>query len=389
MELTVGSSERRHRHLANGIVIAKACANWTETLPSSKSRDTKTRTDIKNLLRTKVRYRSVVSESVVICQLTLKMAEETDFENQRISNFKGLVTLTLDRVIWHTVVHHSSTSTYISNFIGIGKTFCGWTDVHLSPIYRLLGGLFGVDLKMHLLTLWPWLLTFQPQNHVTSTISYLYTKFEDIRVICFWVMLQTEKQTNRWTRKSYSRRPTELVWILIMQWQIRQRQEQTSCSSLAAFLSRQLTPMPSSASLKPARWTEQYINTPIMPCINSQKKLQNLRYSWTCVHKNVAIQNTQTQGWKMSSQYNFQQNFYDSQWCRTIFSNGWFWYLFKASKNEKQEISVCPLFRKFCNLGDITKITGSRIFKSSCYFIVLLSNSTANKNTKITGINIM
>jgi len=37
--------------------------------------------DIKNLLHTKVRYYSVFSESVVICQLTLKMPEETDFEN--------------------------------------------------------------------------------------------------------------------------------------------------------------------------------------------------------------------------------------------------------------------------------------------------------------------
>ena len=89
-------------------------------------------TDIKNLLHTKVRYCSVVSESVVIWQLTLKIAEEIHFENRRISNFKGLVTLilTLDRVIRHTVVHHSSTSTYIglSNFFGIGKTFCGRTD---------------------------------------------------------------------------------------------------------------------------------------------------------------------------------------------------------------------------------------------------------------------
>ena len=98
-----------------------------------------TRTDIKNLLRTKVRYCSVVSESVVICQLTLKMAEEIDSENRRISNFKGPVTLTLtlDRVIRHTVVHHSSTSTDIPNFIVIGKTFCGrtyeWMDI-LSPI---------------------------------------------------------------------------------------------------------------------------------------------------------------------------------------------------------------------------------------------------------------
>jgi len=127
--MTVVTSERR-RHLANVIAIAKAFANWTETLPSSKSRDTKTRRDIKNLLHTKVRYCFVVSESVVICQLTLKMAEEIDFENWRISNFKGLVTLTLplDRVIRHTVVHHSSTSTCIPNFIGIVKTFCGRTD---------------------------------------------------------------------------------------------------------------------------------------------------------------------------------------------------------------------------------------------------------------------
>ena len=41
----------------------------------------KNRTDIKNLLCTKVRYCSVASESVVICQLTLKMPEEIDFEN--------------------------------------------------------------------------------------------------------------------------------------------------------------------------------------------------------------------------------------------------------------------------------------------------------------------
>ena len=49
------------------------------------------------------------------------MAEEIGFENGRISNFQGLVTLTLtlDPAIRHTVVHHSSTSTYIPNFIEI------------------------------------------------------------------------------------------------------------------------------------------------------------------------------------------------------------------------------------------------------------------------------
>ena len=58
------------------------------------------------------------------------MEEEITLENGRISDFHGLVTLilTLDRVILHTVMHHSSTSTYMPNFIKIEKTFCGRTD---------------------------------------------------------------------------------------------------------------------------------------------------------------------------------------------------------------------------------------------------------------------
>ena len=46
------------------------------------------------------------------------MAEE-NFSKQRISNFQGLVTLTLDQVI----LHHSSTSTYMPNFIEIKENF--------------------------------------------------------------------------------------------------------------------------------------------------------------------------------------------------------------------------------------------------------------------------
>jgi len=38
------------------------------------------------------------------------------------------LTLTLDRVILHTVMHHSLTSIYIPNFIEIEETFCGRTD---------------------------------------------------------------------------------------------------------------------------------------------------------------------------------------------------------------------------------------------------------------------
>jgi len=52
---------------------------------------------------------------------------EIAFENGQISNFEGLVTftLTLDRVILHTVMHHSSTCTYMPNFAEIKETFCG------------------------------------------------------------------------------------------------------------------------------------------------------------------------------------------------------------------------------------------------------------------------
>jgi len=53
------------------------------------------------------------------------MAEETALENGRISNCQKLVTLTLYQVILHTVVHHSSTSTYMPNFTEIEETFSG------------------------------------------------------------------------------------------------------------------------------------------------------------------------------------------------------------------------------------------------------------------------
>jgi len=80
------------------------------------------------------------------------MGEEIAVENGRLSDFQGLVTFTLDRVILHTIMHHSSTSTYIPNFMEIGETFCGWTDGradgHLRP--TSLGRLGGVNLKMQI-----------------------------------------------------------------------------------------------------------------------------------------------------------------------------------------------------------------------------------------------
>ena len=56
------------------------------------------------------------------------MGEEIAYENGRISDFQRLVTLTLDQVILHTVMHHSSTFSYISHFIEIKETFFGQTD---------------------------------------------------------------------------------------------------------------------------------------------------------------------------------------------------------------------------------------------------------------------
>jgi len=56
------------------------------------------------------------------------MGEEIAVENGRISDFQGLVTLTLDQVILYTVMHQSLTSTYIPNFTEIEQTFCGRTD---------------------------------------------------------------------------------------------------------------------------------------------------------------------------------------------------------------------------------------------------------------------
>jgi len=78
------------------------------------------------------------------------MAEEIDVENGRNSNFEGLVTLTLtfDPAVPHTVMHHSSTSTYIPNFIQIEETFCGRTDVRadvrtdIFPLY-IIRSTFG------------------------------------------------------------------------------------------------------------------------------------------------------------------------------------------------------------------------------------------------------
>ena len=72
------------------------------------------------------------------------MVEEIDIEKCNFQDFRGPVTLPLNRVIRHTVMDHSSTSMYKRNFIEIGQTFCGRTF----PPLMLLGRLGGVDLKI-------------------------------------------------------------------------------------------------------------------------------------------------------------------------------------------------------------------------------------------------
>jgi len=79
------------------------------------------------------------------------MAEEIAFENGRISNFEGLMSLPLHHVTLHTIMHHSSTSTYTPNFTEIGEMFVDvrtyrQTDGHLR--WALLGLCRRADLKM-------------------------------------------------------------------------------------------------------------------------------------------------------------------------------------------------------------------------------------------------
>jgi len=99
-------------------------------LPTSKSHDTKTRPNIKNLSRSNL--------DIVSLRIHGQLpAPFVNVENGRISNFKWIMTLTLDRVILHTIMHYSSTSTYMPNFTEIKKTFCGWTDIRTCTYVRM------------------------------------------------------------------------------------------------------------------------------------------------------------------------------------------------------------------------------------------------------------
>ena len=71
-----------------------------------------------------------VKNELIIVTLNIKNLAPCGTDGRHLlSGFQLLVTSTLDQVIWHTVVHHSSTSIYIPNFTEIGKKlFCGRTN---------------------------------------------------------------------------------------------------------------------------------------------------------------------------------------------------------------------------------------------------------------------
>jgi len=88
-----------------------------------------------------------------------------------------------------------------------------------SFVFQLCSEHFDISVKNALID--PVTLTFEPQNSITSRVSYrAYTEFDHFGIIRFFkVMLrinrQTDKQTNKQTnkqtdelKKSYQRRPT-------------------------------------------------------------------------------------------------------------------------------------------------------------------------------------
>ena len=62
-----------------------------------------------------------------------KLKWQTKIENGRISNFQRHLTFTLDRAVWHTVMHHSSNSTYVPNFIEMDEKFIRRPHLNFLP----------------------------------------------------------------------------------------------------------------------------------------------------------------------------------------------------------------------------------------------------------------
>jgi len=109
----------------------------------------KTRKKIKNLAPISFRYYDL------ICKWGRRK-----WPNFRLSRARDIDLETLNRAMLHTVMHHSSTSTYISNVFEIEETFCG-------PTY---GRTYGRTFETHFIrSTW--------RNRSKYYLTYLNTKF--------------------------------------------------------------------------------------------------------------------------------------------------------------------------------------------------------------------
>jgi len=145
------------------------------------------------------------------------MAVEICFENGRNSNLQGLVTLTLtlDPAIRHTVVHHSSTSTYVPNFIQIEETFCGRTDGRTDghfPLSNIIRSTFGsrpnkICKNAHAFSTWtlPWMALPFCRTHFPSVQTDHRNRAPDVTNCRKWITvikLQTGRNDRRETEKN-------------------------------------------------------------------------------------------------------------------------------------------------------------------------------------------
>ena len=132
----------------------------------------------------------------------------------------------IGRVILHTVVHYSSTSNYIPNFIEIEETFCGRTYIstyicmqartngHLRP--ALLGRFCRrIDLIITRMSQHSqqckhprrhcfcalWLFDPKTNGFQNSWMEHFYVKFGDPSCSSFWYIMQKNRQTNAQTDK--------------------------------------------------------------------------------------------------------------------------------------------------------------------------------------------
>ena len=107
------------------------------------------------------------------------LAKEIDFEFGWFCNFWVPVTLTLDPGQGHTVVHLSSSTTCIPNFIKIEETFCGRTDVRT----KIWHPKFGSRPKK---VMWPWPRPFYGWfviHQLGHDIGYLSIKLDNSHFI--------------------------------------------------------------------------------------------------------------------------------------------------------------------------------------------------------------